>query len=257
MMRSQPAYASVNVQSDQYSSQQTVSKDIDNMYPAAQAAIFTDNASYPVGLRTIHFSGFISSYNETASPYVVIHLLGPSGALLDTLTAKPGPGGQFSNEALFQATPDLAGQFVTVRAEYGSKIALNSFLVGSTWSIEPFGGYVASVANEPPDANQTTTSSPASDMSASGSTVVESIWVHNEFSKEMPYSAIMQVTNDQGTTVVLNSLQGILEPDSWTQLTATWPAGEKGMYHVRYFIVDSLSSPELIAPIHEHPEQIA
>lgn len=240
--------------------------------------VTTNLTSYEMGPAVLGISGMVPgqdgvrSDNENRNLYVLIELLTPYGSVLDRIAAPISQDGSFLTTLPFSAEEGSEGKVYRIRAEYNGTVAENNFLVRSRGvpsdgigqgegdnssplaDCEPVYIVINQLGWIPEDqvlddneiANGTIGNYLERPPLSAGSPVLLSVSAENKLNRLQPITAVIQVSDANGTAIFLQLSQSMLSPNSKYEVKVPWTPDIKGQYTIESFVISGLDEPRVL-----------
>lgn len=241
--------------------------------------VSTNLTSYEIGPTTLWISGMIpvqdgvQFVDEDRNLYVLIELLTPYGLVLDKIAAPISQDGTFLTTLPFSAEEGSEGKVYRIRAEFNGYAAENNFLVRSGEEVLSDGisqgegdnfspladcepvyvvinqlGWISEdqVINGNEIVNGTIGNYLERPPLNAGSPVLLSVSAENRLNRLQPITAVIQVSDANGTTIFLQLDQSTLSPNSKYEVKVPWTPDNKGQYTIESFIISGLEEPRIL-----------
>lgn len=245
--------------------------------------VSTNLTSYDIGPTTLGISGKIPIQDgvelddeEDHNLYVLVELLTPHGVVLDKIAAPIFQDGTFLTTLPFSVEEGSEGKLYRIRAEFNGNVAENNFLVRSGADVISDGTSQGEGDNfSPPPAdckpvyvainqlgwipeNQVIHGNKTADTAVgnylerpplnAGSPVVISVSAENRLNRLQPITALIQVSDANGTAIFLQLDQSMLAPNSTHEIKMPWTPNIEGQYTIESFVISGLDEPRVLTP---------
>ena len=251
--------------------------------PASGNSIMTVTTtlpSYEVGPTVLGISGMVPRHegvqleDDNRDLYVLVELLTPYGSVLDKIAAPVSQDGSFLTTLPFSTEGEAEGKVYRIRAEFNGTVAENNFIVKSGEDVRSDGisqgdgdnssrladckpvyivmnqlGWISAdqVLNGNEIANDTVGNYLERPPLYAGSPVLMSISAENKLNKLQPITAVIQVSDANGTAIFLQLEQSVLSPNSKYEAKVPWTPDIKGQYTIESFIISGLDEPRVLS----------